>query len=109
MGRETLGSLGCLLSLEPVRTIYLYSPNLGNYSTIGPNGERSILEAIAVTAGPGFMIFDQRLAGNDDLDCSCQTIRTLEFQLKDHRGNAIPFHGSILIFSIIFDVMDGSS
>ena len=95
-----------MLSLQPVRTIYLYSPNLGGYNTIGPNGERSILKAIPVTAGPGFMIFDQGLAGNDYLDCSRQTIRTLEFQLKDHRGNAIPFHGSNLSLSVIFDLMD---
>ena len=69
-----------MLSLQPVRTIYLYSPNLGGYNTIGHSGEDSILKAIPVTAGPGFMIFDQSLAGNDYLDCSRQTIRTLDFQ-----------------------------
>ena len=95
-----------VLSLQPVRTIYLYSPNLGSYHTIGPNGERSILKSIPVSAGPGFMIFDQVLSGNDYLDCSRQTLRTLEFQLRDHRGNLIPFHGSNLSFSLIFDTMD---
>ena len=93
------------VSLQPIRNLYLYSPNLGSYSTVGPNGEASILKVIPVSAPPGSMILDQVVAGNDYLDCGRQTLRTLEFQLKDVHGNLVPFHGSNLSFSLVFDVV----
>ena len=95
-----------VISLNPIRSLYLYSPNLGSFHTLGPTGEASIIKAIPVTAGPNFMIFDQVLAGNDYLDCSRQTLRTLEFQLKDVHGNTVPLHGSHLSFSLVFDIVD---
>ena len=109
-GASSLYQLGApwisgVLSLQPIRSLYLYSPTLGNFETIGPNGERSILKAIPVTAGPNYMIFDNTMAGNDYLDCSRQSLRTLEFQLKDVHGNLVNFHGSNLSFSLIFDVL----
>ena len=98
-----------VLSLQPIRSVYLYSPNLGSYHTFGPNGEASIIKVIPVSAGPGFMIFDQVVSGNDYLDCSRQSLRTLEFQLRDVNGNLVPLHGSHLSFSIVFDVLDTRS
>jgi len=97
------------LNLQPIRSVYLYSPNLGSFHTLGPNGEASILKAIPVSAPPNHMIFDQVLAGNDYLDCSKQTLRTLEFQLKDVYGNLVPMHGSHWSFSLVFDVVDTKS
>ena len=32
------------IDLQPIKNIYLYSPNIGSYNTIGPRGERSILK-----------------------------------------------------------------
>ena len=52
------------------------------------------------------MIFDQVMSGNDFLDCSRQTIKTIEFNLKDVNGNLVPFHGSNVSFSIIFDQLN---
>ena len=98
-----------VISLQPIRSVYLYSPNLGSFHTMGPTGEASIIKVIPVTAGPGFMIFDQVTASNDYLDCSRQTLRTLEFQLKDVHGNLVPLHGSHLSFSLVFDVLDTQS
>ena len=98
-----------VISLQPIRSVYLYSPNLGSFHTIGPTGEASIIKVIPVTAGPGFMIFDQVTASNDYLDCSRQTLRTLEFQLKDVHGNLVPLHGSHLSFSLVFDLLDTRS
>lgn len=98
-----------VISLHPIRSVYLYSPNLGSYHTFGPNGEASIIKVIPVSAGPGFMIFDQVVSSNDYLDCSRQTLRTLEFHLRDVNGNLVPLHGSHLSFSIVFDVLDTRS
>ena len=93
------------VSLQPIRNLYLFSPNLGSYSTVGPNGEASILKVIPVSAPPGSMILDQVVAGNDYLECGKQTLRTLEFQLKDVRGNFVSLHRRDLSFSLAFDIV----
>ena len=52
------------------------------------------------------MIHDQYVLFNDYNDCSHQSLKMLEFQLKDSRGNIIPLHGINVIFSIIFTRAD---
>jgi hypothetical protein len=90
------------LNLQTIRHIYIHS-SLGNYNTIGPSRESSIIKKIPVNANKGEYIFDQVLTSNDFGDCSKQTLRAIKFDLKDSRGNHIPFHGSNLSFSFIFD------
>ena len=95
------------LNLQTIRNIYIHS-SLGNYNTIGPRGESSIVKKVPVSANKGDIIFDQVLAGNDFGDCSHQTLRTIIFELEDSRGNYINFHGSDLSFSITCSKMDAS-
>jgi hypothetical protein len=94
------------IDLQPIRNIYIKSPNLGNYNTLGLRGECDIIKKVPVTADFNQMIFDNSIVTNDFLDCSRQTLRTLEFILTDSAGHEIPFHGSFVSFSIIFDQMD---
>jgi hypothetical protein len=94
------------IDLQPIRNIYIKSPNLGNFKTVGPKGESDILKKVPVTADFNQMIFDNSLIGNDYLDCSRQTLRTIEFRLTDSAGHEIPFHGSFVSFSILFDQMN---
>ena len=49
------------------------------------------------------MIVDQYMSTNDFLDCSKQTLRTLEFHLRDGRGNEISLNGMYITFSIVFN------
>ena len=49
------------------------------------------------------MIFNSITSGNDWLDCSRQTLKTLQFELKDARGNVVPLNGSNVSFSLVFD------
>ena len=58
-----------------------------------------------MSAPPGSMILDQVVAGNDYIECGKHTLRILEFQLKDVHGNLVPFHGSNLSFSLVFDIV----
>ena len=95
------------LNLQTIRNILIHS-SLGNYNTIGPQGESSIIKKVPVNANKGEYIFDQVLTSNDFGDCSKQTLRTVKFDLKDSRGNHIPFHGSNLSFSIIFSRLDAT-
>ena len=55
------------------------------------------------------MIFDNVLLGNDFLDCSKQTLRTLEFILTDVMGNIINLHSQDCSFSIVFDQLNKNS
>ena len=94
------------LNLNPIRNIYIHSPNLGNFNTYGPRGENTIIKKVPVSNNFGEMIFDQFMASNDSLDCSRQTLKTLEFRLTDVNGIEIPFNGSYCSFSIVFDQMN---
>ncbi len=94
------------IDLQPIRNIYIKSPNLGNFNTLGSRGECDIIKKVSVSSDYGQMIFNNSLVSNDFLDCSRQTLRTLEFILTDSAGHEIPFHGSFVSFSIIFDQMD---
>ena len=48
------------------------------------------------------MIFDQYMTTNDFLDCSNQTLKTIEFHIRDGRGRYINLHNAHITFSIIF-------
>ena len=94
-----------VINLQPVRNIYLQSSNLGNHNTVDLIGRRDILKKIPVTAPWNSMIFDN-VAYDDYLDCSRQTLQTLEFRLTDTHNNEIELNGGYVSFSIIFDVID---
>jgi len=91
------------LNLQLVRNVYMRSPNISSFNTIGANGESSIIKKIPVTSGYGDMIFNNVTASNDFLDCSNQTWRTLEFHLLDVNSNYLNLHGSNISFSLIMD------
>lgn len=90
------------LNLNLLRNIYISSPNLGSYTTLGARGESNIIKKIPVTSSYGNMIINQYTSQHDFLDCSDQTLCTLEFNFKDIKGNIIPLHGSNVSFSIVF-------
>ena len=94
------------LNFQSVRNIYIHSPNLGNYNTLGSRGESTIIKKVPVTAGYNEMIFDTVTSGNDYLDCSKQTLRTIQFYIRDSAGRDIDFHGTNLSFSIVFAKID---
>ena len=89
------------IDLQPIRNIYIHS-SMGNYNTLGANGETSIVKKVPVSSNFNEMIIDQIMTGNDFGDCAGQTLRTISFQLKDVLGNYTPIHGSNLSFSIVF-------
>lgn len=91
------------LNLTPVRNIYMRSPNLSSFNTIGCNGESSIIKKIPVSSNSGDMIFNNITSANDFLECSRATWKTLEFHLVDVNSNYINLHGANVSFSLILD------
>ena len=94
------------LNLTPVRNIYMRSPNISSFNTIGCNGESSVIKKIPVNAAPGEMISSFITSSTDFIPCNSLTLETIEIQLHDVHGNPIPLHGSNWSFSILFDVMN---
>ena len=92
------------LNLVPIRNLYL-SSNISNYNTADLLGRRNIIKKVPVNSGFGSMIFDSLSQGDDYLDCSRQTIQTLNFKLTDTHDNIVPLTG-YMSFSIIFDILN---
>ena len=90
------------LALQPIRNIYISSPNLGTFNTMGSRGECNIIKKVPVSADYNQMIFDQVITNMDYLNCSRQRLKTIELHLKDVNGNFVPLHGSNVSFSIVF-------
>ena len=90
------------LNLQSIRNIYIHSANLGNYKNFGPGAQRTSIKKVPVVANFNEMIFDNVLISYDFIDVSHSTLKTIEFSIKDARGNYIPLRGANLSFSIVF-------
>ena len=97
-----------VLDMHPVRNLYLSSPNLGTYDTLNITGDQSVVKKIPVNANYNEMIYDQVVLPYDYIDVSKQTLRRLEFQLKDIYGGNINLQGDHWSFSLLFaKIQDG--
>jgi len=94
------------LDLQPIRNIFISSPNLGSFTTLGSKGEANIICKVPVNADFGYLVLCNIIAAHDFLNCSRQVLRTLEFHLKDVKGNYLPLHGGHCSFSIVFSAID---
>jgi hypothetical protein len=92
------------LNLQSINNIYISSPNLGNFTTIGPRGEESIIRKVPVSSEFGYMMIDRNSSNHDYLECSKLALKTIEFNLRDSKGRIVPLHGSNVSFSIIFSL-----
>ena len=54
-----------LVDLRRYHNIYLSSPTLSNYSTLGPRGENNIIKQVPATSDYGAMIVDSVVASHD--------------------------------------------
>jgi len=90
------------LNLLNYQDLYITSTNFGNFQTMGARGESTILRKIMVNTGWGFSIIDKLSDATDSISCSKLSLSTLDFQLRDVRGNIIPLHGAHMSFAIRF-------
>ena len=90
------------ISTQPMYNIYITSPNLGSFDTIS-TFSNNVIKKVPINVPYGYMILDQNSSPNDYLNCSRQSLRTIEFHLKDSRGRYINLHGMHVSFSILFN------
>ena len=95
-----------MLDLLSIRNIFISSPNLGSFSTMGARGESNIIKKVPVSSDFGYLIVDSFTSPHDFLDCSKLTLGTIEFSLRDVKGNYIPLHGGHVSFSIVFSAVN---
>ena len=95
-----------LVDLRRYHNVYLSSPTLSSYSTLGPRGENHIIKKVPVSSDYGAMIFDSVVASHDWTDVSKRLLKPLEFRLSDAYGRTIDFHGIPVSFSLIFMIQD---
>jgi len=95
------------IDLQSINNIYISSPNLGSFTTLGSRGEQNIIKKVPVSSDFGYMIIDRVTSNHDYLECSKVTLKTVEFHLKDSHGRYIPLHNANVSFSIIFSIWNG--
>ncbi len=93
-----------MLNLQGFRSLYISSSTLSNYDTLGPQGENSIIKKVITNADFGYLIVDQVVSDHDYLGCARMTLNTIDFQIRDVRGNFVPLHDSPVSFTIVFTV-----
>ena len=92
------------VDFNKIKYLFLKSPNLGTFRTLGSFGERTVIKKIPVTVPQGQMITDDVRSGMDTLDCSKQNLKRLEFQLTDEWGTEVDLHHHDISFSLIFNI-----
>ena len=95
-----------MLSLNGFRAVYMSSSTLSNYNTIGAKGENNIIKKIPTSADFGYQIIDQMVSDHDFLSVERMTLSTIDFQIRDTKGNLVPLHGSPCSFTVKFSLQD---
>ena len=93
-----------MLNLQGFRSLYISSSTLSNYDVLGPQGENSIIKKVITNADFGYLIVDQVVSDHDYLGCARMTLNTIDFQIRDVRGNFVPLHDSPVSFTIVFTI-----
>ena len=93
-----------MLNLQGFRAVYISSSNLSNFNTLGPRGENDIIKKVLTNSDFGYLVIDQVVSDHDYLDCSRMTLNTIDFQIRDVKGNLVPFHDSPVAFIIVFSL-----
>ena len=91
-----------LIDLRRYSHLYITSPNLSAFCTMGPRGECSILKKVPVNADYGSIIFDNVQSTHDYCNVSKMLIKTIEFRITDPYGNDIDLRGKSVSWSMAF-------
>ena len=95
-----------MLNLNGFRAVYISSSTMSNYNTLGPKGDNNIIKKVPVNADFGYVCIDQHVSDHDFLPVERMTLNTIDFQVRDIKGDLIPFHGSPISFTIVFSLRD---
>ena len=91
------------IDLRSKHSLFVHYPSFGNYTSIGPNGTRTVLAKIPVDSAYGSVIHFQN-AGHvlDYIEVSTRALKSLTFELRDARGNYVSLNGGHWSMTIVF-------
>ena len=95
-----------IVDLRRIHNVYISSPNLSTFKTLGPRGECNIIKKVPITTEYGFTVVDNIVVSHDWIDVSKQLLKTLEFRLSDAYGTTIDLRGMPISFYLIFMLQD---
>ena len=93
------------VNLTHTNDVYITSPSLGSFDTLA-TFSNNIIKKAPVDSPHGHMVVVQNTGAKDFLKCSRQTLRTLEFHMRDGRGREIDLEGMFISFNIVFNKYD---
>ena len=95
-----------MINLQGFRAVYISSSTMSNYNTLGAQGENSIIKKVITDSDFGYLIIDQIVSDHDYLNVERLSLNTIDFQIRDVRGNFIPFHDSPVSFNLVFTIRE---
>ena len=93
------------INLRSTYNIYITSPNLGSFDTLGARGEQNIIKKVPVSSDWGYVIFVSVVSEHDYIDVSKGYFKTIELVLRDVRGNVIDLNKAHWSLSIVFSML----
>ena len=91
------------IDLRSKHSLFVHSPSFGNYTSIGPNGTRTILLKVPVDSAYGSMIHFQHSGHPADfIEVSTRGLKSLTFELRDAYGNLVNLKGGHWSMTIVF-------
>jgi hypothetical protein len=90
------------LNLNPIREIYISSPNLGGYNTLSTNGSQDYLMKVPVTVPFAYLITNTHREAHNVLEASRQSLSQIEFSIRDAHGRYINMRNQAITFTIVF-------
>ena len=91
------------IDLRSKHSLFVHSPSFGNFTSIGPNGTRTILLKVPVDSAYGSVIHFQHSGHPADyIEISTRGLKSLSFELRDARGNFVSLNGGHWSMAIVF-------
>jgi hypothetical protein len=91
-----------IVDLRRYHNLYISSPNISSFTSMGARGESNIIKKIPVTSDYGSIIYDNVVANHDWINVSKLLLKTIEFRISDAYGKTIDLRGMPVSFSLIF-------
>lgn len=90
------------LNLNPIREIYISSPNIGGYNTLSTSGAMNHLIKLPISVPFGYLITNLNRDTHPYIDVSKQSLRNLEFSIRYADGKEVNMRNQAVTFSLVF-------
>ena len=91
------------IDLRRVRSVYVDAASFGDYSTVSPRGNRTIVGKIPILVGYGGLVHHQTSGSEHDcVRVGVSSLSSITLELQDVYGNALDLKGTSWSATIIF-------